>query len=181
MVGGNSRNSGKTTIACNIITKLSANHEVIGLKVTSIRPGEADMHGNHDEKPVKGYTVQQEINSETAKDTSKMLRAGAKQVYYICVEDNYAEKAIQHFLSEFANNGQVIVCESRSLRNSIVPGLFIMMMRVPVIGRSKDVDFYLDKAQCIFNQALQQDQILEFSKRLAYSQGQFTFPYFKCK
>ncbi len=149
IIGGNSRNSGKTTMACDMIDRLSATHEVIGLKVTSIRPGEADMHGNHANEETSDYTITAESDPNSGKDTSKMLMAGASQVFYIRASENFIEKAILHFLSRDINK-QIIVCESRSLRGIIDPGLFLMMMRLPVEGKIKEVTDYLSLADRVF-------------------------------
>jgi len=174
MVGGNSRNSGKTSVACSIISKLSATHEVIGLKVTSIRPSENEMHGNHLEEIKPGYTIFEEHNYDSDKDTSKMLRAGATHVYFIRVEDTFAEQAILHFFSSYINN-EFIVCESRSLRNIIEPGLFLMMVRNPVSGRLKEVADYLDKADFIFDFNRHQYEIEQFENNLYFDESKFSF------
>lgn len=174
MVGGNSRNSGKTSVACSIINKLSAGHEVIGLKVTSIRPGENETHGNHHEDSNSGFTIFEERDCHSEKDTSKMLRAGATHVYFIRVEDTFAEQAILHFFSSYINN-EFIVCESRSLRNIIEPGLFLMMVRNPVSGRLKEVVDYLEKADYIFDYNSQQSEIEQFENNLHFSESKFSF------
>jgi hypothetical protein len=172
MIGGNSRNTGKTTLACNIISKLSETHEVVGLKVTSIRPGEEDLHGTHCEEVASSYTILEELNSESPKDTSKMLRAGATHVYYIRVTEVFMEKAILHFLSCYINN-QLIVCESRSLREILKPGLFVMMMRSPVVGTAKDVSTYLSMADKVYCFEGNQTEIGQFAESLCYDNGKY--------
>ena len=172
MIGGNSRNTGKTTLACSIISRFCSTNDVIGLKVTSIRPGEEHLHGNHSEKAIEGYTIFEEINSLSEKDTSKMLRAGASKVFYIQAEDIFVEKAILHFVSMYINN-QVIVCESRSLRKIIKPGLFLMMMKVPIDANSKDVSVYLTKADKTFYHGDDPAEINKFVADLYFKQGKF--------
>lgn len=174
MVGGNSRNSGKTSVACGIISKLSAANEVIGLKVTSIRPGEHDTHGSHKEEIKPGFTIFEEQDYDSEKDTSKMLRAGATRVYFIRVEDTFTEQAILHFFSSYINK-EMIVCESRSLRNIIEPGLFLMMVRNPAIGKPKEIVGYLENADCIFDFYSQQSEIEQFKNSLHFNGSQFSF------
>jgi hypothetical protein len=172
MIGGNSRNSGKTTMACSIISKISATREVIGLKVTSVRPGEEDKHGNHDEEITANYTIFEELDRESHKDTSKMLRAGAAHVYFIRVSDAFMEKAVLHFLSKYINK-QVIVCESRSLRKFIIPGIFLMMIRQPAQSEEKDVDAYLAKADKIFYFGDDNTDKIQFAANLHFESGKF--------
>jgi len=172
MIGGNSRNSGKTTMACRIISKISAKHEVIGLKVTSVRPGEEGMHGNHDADLTANYTILEELDRDSHKDTSKMLRAGATHVYYIRVPDVYIEQAVLHFLAKYINK-QVIVCESRSLRKLIIPGLFLMMLRKPAQSEEKDVDSYLAKADRVFYFGDDNTEKMQFAADLQFENGKF--------
>jgi len=174
MIGGNSRNSGKTSLSCSIIKKIAAGHEVVGLKVTSIRPGEDGFHGSHTEEVSSRFTIFEECDTNSSKDTSKMLRAGATRVYYIRVADVFVKEAILHFLSKYIKN-EILVCESRSLRNIIKPGLFIMMLRIPETGRNKSIGDYLDKADLIFNFNSQQDEIQKFNENLLFIDGHFSY------
>jgi hypothetical protein len=172
MIGGNSRNSGKTTLACSIISKFSITNEVVGLKVTGIRPGEAHLHGNHSGETMHGYTILEETDCSSGKDTSKMLKAGATRVFYIFAEDIFIEKAILHFVSMYINN-QVIVCESRSLRDIVKPGLFLMMVRLPASVKEKDVSVYLSKADKAIYNGDDQAEINQFVSDLYFKQGKF--------
>ena len=173
LVGGNSRNSGKTTMACNIIQKFSSAHEIIGLKVTAIRPGEDEFHGNHDVEESADFSIFEELNASSHKDTSKMLRAGAHRVFYIRVNEKFIQKAILHFLSTYINK-QIIVCESRSLRRLINPGLFLMMMRLPEEGKAKnDIDTFLSLADEIFYFDENQDFKDQYLSKLHFVNGKF--------
>jgi hypothetical protein len=174
MIGGNSRNSGKTTMACSIIKKLSIDHEVIGLKVTSVKPGEEELHGSHNEDVSGNFTIFEELNPESDKDTSKMLTAGAAHVYYIRVEESFTKQAILHFLLRHVN-GQLIVCESRSLRNIINPGLFLVMMKLQEVTKVKDMSKFLgiaDKVFC-FDESLV--EIKQFSDNLNFKNFKFVW------
>ena len=173
LLGGNSRNSGKTTMACNIIQKFSSAHEIIGLKVTAIRPGEDEFHGNHDVEESADFSIFEELNASSHKDTSKMLRAGAHRVFYIRVNEKFIQKAILHFLSTYINK-QIIVCESRSLRRLINPGLFLMMMRLPEEGKAKnDIDTCLSLADEIFYFDENQDLKDQYLSKLHFVNGKF--------
>jgi hypothetical protein len=173
LVGGNSRNSGKTTMACNIISKLSSAHETVGLKVTAIRPGEDQFHGDHGVEESAEFSVYEELNASSHKDTSKMLRAGAHHVFYIRVNEKFIQKALLHFLSTYINK-QIIVCESRSLRRFINPGLFLMMMRLPEEGKTKnDLDTFLSQADEVFYFDENQHVKNQYLSKLHFANGKF--------
>ncbi len=172
MIGGNMRNAGKTTLACNIISRFSKTHEVIGIKVTSIQPDDKKFHGNHLELDFKGFSTFEETDTESYKDTSKMLQARAAKVFYIRTEDFFIEQALLHFLSKYINN-QLIVCESRSLRDFINPGLFLMMMKSEPAEKAKDVSAFLSKADKVFRYGNDQDEISLFVAEMYFEQGKF--------
>ena len=170
MIGGNSRNAGKTTLACNIIRKLANNHDVTALKVTSIRPGESDLHGHHSAEVFSGYSITEELNSDTHKDTSAMLQAGASRVFYIRTEDNFAEQAIRDFLATY-NFNQPLVCESRSLRRVLIPGLFLLMMRATAAKPAKDISEYIAKADKVFTYDKDKLELTDFIDKLYFGNG----------
>ncbi len=172
MIGGNSRNSGKTTMACSIIGKLSTKREVIGLKVTSIRPGEEDLHGNHLEELTDDFSIFEEQNTESQKDTSKMLKAGAAHVYYIRASETHIENALLYFMARYIKN-EIIVCESRSLRGIIKPGLFLVMMRIPAVGKPKDIVKYLAQADKVFHFGEDLVEIEKFTTSLSLKNNKF--------
>ena len=169
IIGGNSRNAGKTTLACRIISRFSTNSEVIGLKVTCIRPDDDLFHGRHEEKHDSGFTISEELNAGTHKDTSKMLNAGALKVYFIRVEESFMEQAILQFMSRYINN-QLIVCESRSLQAILQPGLFLMMIRADA-DSPKDISAYYDKADRVFYYGDDQSAISQYVEGLNFENG----------
>lgn len=125
LVGGNSRYIGKTTLACEIIDKFSKMVPVVALKVTSIYPGDAIYHG-HEITGVKEFEIIRESDLTSPKDTAKMLRKGAVSSYYLQSPDALVENA-WHAFEQAIHQCHFIVCESRSLRRFVEPGLFIYL------------------------------------------------------
>ncbi len=116
MIGGTGRNVGKTEFVCNCISHFSKALEIIGLKVT-----------NHfHETTERPYRVTEEVNYSTTKDTSRMLRAGAKKVFYIQSEAEDLTKAFADF-RKLISPESIIICESSGLREIVEPGLFLIV------------------------------------------------------
>jgi len=179
LVGGNSRHSGKTTLACDVIRKFSSNFEVTAFKLTRIHPAEKEMHGNHrSESEFSGYSIMEEADDDSSKDTSLMLQSGAHKVVYVRATDGYLQRAFEEFRAKY-DHGQPLVCESRGLRDVVVPGIFVMMMRIPTWGPPKEVDHYLHIADKIFYFDQSRDVQLEWINRLQFKNGQFYFSYSK--
>lgn len=125
LVGGVGRNVGKTEFVCRVIGKISQTREVYGLKVSVIYPDERLFHGSHSEELEQGRLFE-ETNAETRKDTSRMLRAGAQRVFYLQSDETGILKGFNDFRKIIPQNA-VVVCESNSLGEVVVPGLSIMV------------------------------------------------------
>ena len=82
IVAGSGRNVGKTACACRLIEKFSGETPIYGLKVSAIHPDEEIYHGGHDETTADGRLFE-ETRIDLDKDTARMLRAGARRVWYL--------------------------------------------------------------------------------------------------
>jgi hypothetical protein len=127
IVGGTARNVGKTEFVCRLIKKTSANNSVYALKVSAIFPDEGIHHGDHSGEPEDQHLFE-EKRHDTAKDTSRMLRAGAKRVFYLRCEDNCILEVFNRFRKQLPAD-TAIVCESNSLAKHVQPGLLIMVTK----------------------------------------------------
>ena len=147
IIAGTGTKSGKTTIACRIIEqfkhlgiaaiKISPHfHETtFGLKPIAEEPG--------------GYAIYEETNSESNKDTSRMLEAGASCVYFAKVFDDrllFVFNKIKDLIPE----GTPIVCESPALRNFIEPGIFIIISS-SAPNKLKNINHLLELPHVKFN------------------------------
>lgn len=72
-----------------------------------------------------GYIIAEETNASGQKDSSKMLKAGAEQVFYMMVNDDSLEDAFMKLMS-FVPDHKLLICESGWLRKVVVPEIFIL-------------------------------------------------------
>lgn len=123
IIGGTGRKSGKTSLAVSLISRYRA-RAVTAVKITPHRHPETSglviAAGN------EHFTVYEERSTSGIKDTSLMLRAGAERVFLVTAGDGFIEEA---FLSvrKLIPRGSPVIYESPSLRNNVVPDLFVMM------------------------------------------------------
>lgn len=134
LVGGSGRNIGKTTLAAMIIHHFCENHEIVGLKISNIKPGDAHLHGQHDGALQNNYVISEERHSGT-KDSQRFLTNGAIKSFYIRTKDEHLGAAFMAF-QQMVGPDTLIVCESYTLRTFVVPGVFIMI-RASVNGEAK--------------------------------------------
>ena len=133
IIGSTGRNTGKTEFACSVIKKHSGQEEIIGIKIIPVDKNEGVCH-----RPESGcglcdsltgdYDIIEEKTTGSMKDTSRMLKSGAKKTYLLLVDRNSLEKGIGAILETIPDHALVII-ESNTIRKVIEPGLFIIIKR----------------------------------------------------
>ena len=135
IVGGTARNVGKTEFVCRLLRKISRNFPVYGLKVSAIFPDEGIYHGDHASDKTD-HPLVEETRSDTSKDTSRMLRAGACRVFYLRSEDDGILAGYKEFRRQLPPDA-VIVCESNALGEHLKAGLHIMVNKEEVSVKAR--------------------------------------------
>ncbi|MCK5073851.1 MAG: hypothetical protein KAQ98_10525 [Bacteriovoracaceae bacterium] len=130
IIGAEGRNAGKTEFACKLINKFKSQHNIIGIKVTTIlkRDGKCPRGGEGCGvcSSLKGnYEITEEKDLSLKKDTSRLLRAGAEKVFWLRVMKSNLHEGFSALL-KMINSESILVCESNSLRHIVEPGLFLM-------------------------------------------------------
>ncbi|GMO34706.1 MAG: hypothetical protein Ta2F_10850 [Termitinemataceae bacterium] len=135
LIGSAGRNSGKTFLAVELIKRLAV--PLAALKITSIEKldGKCQRGGrgctacslNTD------FCIEEELSKNgqpPEKDTSLLLAAGAKKVFWLRCLRSKLEQGYAAFSEKIAGPPPypLVICESNSLRKIIKPKLFIMIM-----------------------------------------------------
>ena len=124
LVSGSGRDCGKTTVACHIIRQLKIKGKVVGLKITP------HFHATDDSQEIiakeDGYIIYKEENTESNKDSSRMLRSGADEVYFVQCNDE-ALLGMYEILKQLLPDNITVVCESGSFANVFKPELHILV------------------------------------------------------
>jgi len=151
LVSGSGRNCGKTTLVCNIISSLSkGNSKVLGLKISPhFHIMDEKQLLSHKEE---GINIYEEKNPNSEKDSGRMLKAGAKKVYFIQCDDKLLEQAYIKF-TEFISSDDLVICESGSLSNIYKPGLHILVRGDNFDAKKKSFINNLAKADLIVRQS----------------------------
>lgn len=143
IVAGTGRNCGKTTFILKLIRHYSPKIDIVAIKVSS------HFHQLDDSDKIlkrgEEYIIIEETKPDTGKDSSLMLGAGAKQVYYIQAKDSGLEEAFT-WLNTTISKDRFIICESGGLINYCKPLLFIMVKHRGSINKNQHL---LSKADFI--------------------------------
>ena len=123
LVGGQTKNIGKTTLVCNIIAAFS-HLRWNGVKITSHRHEAIGC-----ELRIEGtsYMVWEQISLAAQSDTTRFLRAGAEKAFLIQAEDAALEEAYSALRSLFRPDSHVIVESTRAAR-VLHSDLFLMVV-----------------------------------------------------
>jgi len=157
MIGSAGRNTGKTKLACAIIKKFGKNRDITGIKVTTIRTRGGrcprDGQGCGVCSSLDGnFSITEETDSSSGKDTARLLAAGASRVFWLRVMKTHLAEGLTALL-DIIGPDAVSVCESNSLRQVVEPGLFVMTTRrnsKPWKSSARQVREYADRI-IVFN------------------------------
>ena len=131
LIGSSGRNAGKTRLAVRVISNNCSKADIIGLKVTAVAEKDGVCPRGGDGcgvcSQMEGeYCIEEELNAEGQKDTSLLLRAGARRVFWLRVMKDKIREGVVALLKELPEDAAV-VAESNSLRLAVHPGLFLMV------------------------------------------------------
>lgn len=131
VIGSTGKNTGKTEFACSIIKNHSSNFDVYGVKVVAINRHEGSCPQGGDGCGIcvslsDDFEIFEETAFDIAKDTSRMLMAGAKKVFMLKVEKSKLKKGLEALVKIIPPNALVVV-ESNSIRKVLEPDKFIVI------------------------------------------------------
>jgi molybdopterin-guanine dinucleotide biosynthesis protein len=128
MIGSTGRNSGKTFLAAELIRRFYKT-PVTALKVTSIaRRNEICPRGGAGCGACSidsDFCLEKELSDSGDKDTALLHAAGAGQVFWLRSLRPALAEGFAAFLEHCGD--EPIICESNSLREAVIPALFIMI------------------------------------------------------
>ena len=146
MIGSASTKAGKTELACALLGRFSKKHNIVGIKVATIKdkngqsPHTGEGRGIHS-LPEGNFSITEEFNKNSGKDTSRLLAAGAGRVFLIQTLREHMSETITALL-DIIGPEVISICESNSLRQVIEPGLFLIV-------RNNDSDLWKNSARSV--------------------------------
>lgn len=124
LIAGTGRKVGKTTLACRLIGQCSEFQKITAVKISphlhTQEPGQVIIEQNAD------FAIIRETNTHSGKDSSRMLQAGAENVYYVQCNDRNLRKPLS-ILFTLIPDDRPVICESGALLRYVKPGLFLLV------------------------------------------------------
>src|SRR5579884_1416962 len=146
VVGGHSRNIGKTSVVCNIIRALK-DCRWTAIKITQYGHGVCSHDGEPCEcaDPVHPVAVSEERGDAPGSDSGRFLAAGAARSFWVRTPADRLHEAMPRLRPILESAGNAIV-ESNSLLRLIRPDLCVMVLDGAVADFKPTSLRFLDRA-----------------------------------
>lgn len=128
MVGGHTRNLGKTSVVAGIIRALPE-FNWTAVKITQFGHGICSVNGEACGCAVSEhqFSISEERHKDTGTDTARFLAAGARRSLWVRTKQGNLAAALPAFREKIEGDEFVIV-ESNSLRRFITPELYLQVL-----------------------------------------------------
>ncbi len=131
MVGARCKSDGKTAFTRNLIERFGAEHDIVGVKVTTVDSFNTSHHPEVSgsralDSSLGPWYITEEKDPHSNTDTGRMLAAGAKRVLWLLALKSHLEQGVKTLL-ETLGPETLSICESNRARTVIEPGAFIMI------------------------------------------------------
>jgi len=148
VVGGHSRNIGKTSLAAGLISSLSE-LDWTAVKITQFGHDVCSSNGHACDcapsDPDHPYAITREKDREGGSDTSRLLHAGASEVYWVRTRVGELAEAIPALRKLLAGRPYVLI-ESNSILGHMTPDLYLPLLDFAVNDFKASSLLFLDRA-----------------------------------
>lgn len=149
VVGGHSRNVGKTSVVAGLIAALPEFHWT-AFKITQYGHGVCSLNGEscHCATDDHSWAISEEKDRSGETDTSRFLLAGAERVWWVRTEQGRLAEAmptVRRRLAE-AQNG---ILESNSILKFVRPDLYLTVLDPANADFKNSAQEFLDRADAV--------------------------------
>jgi hypothetical protein len=128
VIGGHSRNVGKTSVVAGLISALRS-YEWTAFKVTQFGHGRCSLNGKpcHCATADHTWAISEEKDRSGKSDSSRFLAAGAKRSFWVRTEQGRLAEAMPSVMRRLADSENAIL-ESNSILKFLRPDLYITVL-----------------------------------------------------
>src|ERR1700732_2010974 len=162
VIGGHSRNVGKTSVVAGLIAALPE-FNWTALKITQYGHGVCSMDGEpcHCATDDHSWAISEELDCSGESDTSRFLAAGAARVWWVRTERGRLAEAMPTVRGKLAESKNAIV-ESNSILKFLRPDLYLTVLDPATADFKRSAQEFLDRADAVI---LQQRETTEVAWR----------------
>ena len=149
VIGGHSRNVGKTSVVAGLIAALPTFHWT-ALKITQYGHGICSANGAACDCATADHSwaVSEEKDRAGESDTSRFLVAGADHSWWVRTEQGHLAEAIPRIRKILASTQNVII-ESNSILRFVKPDLYLTVLDPQTADFKASAQTFLDRADAV--------------------------------
>jgi hypothetical protein len=149
VIGGHSRNIGKTSVVAGLIAAMPERHWT-AVKITQYGHGVCSVNGESCGCAVDEHTmtISEEHDRSGESDTSRFLVAGAARALWVRTKQGYLAEAMPELRKRLAGAGNVIM-ESNSVLRFLRPDVYLTVLDYNTADFKNSARDYLDQADAI--------------------------------
>lgn len=149
VVGGHSRNVGKTSVVAGLIGALRE-YDWTAVKITQFGHGICSVNGESCGCAVEehAWSLTEERDSASGKDTARYLAAGARRTLWVRTKQGRLAEAVPDLRRSLAGAANVII-ESNSVLRFLRPDLYLTVLDPATEDFKQSAREYLDRADAI--------------------------------
>ena len=149
VIGGHSRNIGKTSVVAGLIAALR-DYEWTAVKITQFGHGVCSVNGEDcgcalDEH---AWSVSEERDSSSGKDTARYLASGARRSLWVRTKQGRLAEAVPDLRRELAGAVNIII-ESNSVLRFLRPDIYLTVLDPGTEDFKQSAREYLDRADAV--------------------------------
>jgi hypothetical protein len=149
VIGGHSRNLGKTSVVAGLIAALPEYHWT-ALKITQHGHGVCSLNGKscHCATDDHSWAISEEKDLSGQSDTSRFLVAGAVHAWWVRTEQGRLAEAVPTIRRRLAESENVIL-ESNSILKFVRPDLYMTVLDPATADFKRSAQEFLDLADAV--------------------------------
>ncbi len=149
VIGGHTRNIGKTSVVAGLIAALPEKHWT-AFKITQFGHGVCSANGEACDCDTGDHTVaiSEERQRDSGTDSSRYLAAGAQRAYWVRTRQGQLAEAMPRLRKLLAASENCIV-ESNSILRFLKPDVFVSVLDAATADFKESARRYLDRADAI--------------------------------
>ncbi|HEV2397198.1 MAG TPA: hypothetical protein VGS27_09685 [Candidatus Sulfotelmatobacter sp.] len=149
VIGGHSRNVGKTSVVAGLISALPE-FEWTAVKITQYGHGICSANGEACDCATgdHSWAISEERNRQGGSDTSRLLVAGAARVYWVRTEQGRLAEAMPTLRQRLESARNVII-ESNSVLKFLRPDLYLTILDPGTSDFKTSAREFLDRADAV--------------------------------
>lgn len=149
VVGGHSRNVGKTSVTAGLIAALRE-FEWTAMKITQYGHGICSSNGEACDcaSDAHSWAVSEEKDRDGESDTSRFLAAGAAKVWWVRTQQGHLAEALPSIRSKMTEAANVIL-ESNSILKFLRPDVYLTVLDPATADFKKSAQEFLDRADAV--------------------------------